>query len=156
MMVAWEAVWDQINEEFVRTAEQLSRTNPVMWWSCGHLENEIFPFTAYASFGGSGVPGEEDFVISLCFKNVDGRLVFSSDVALGDGQIVSEAQVPMRRRASTVPPGWSRKYAPAWRLSGANWRPCKSCWHQVRDDRLGKYSEILSVGNEGSNYYDIM
>lgn len=89
MNALWEATWDSINAEFSNVAAQLHVTNPALWWSCGHAENEAFPFWAYASFGRSGVPGEEDVVVSLSFKDVDGRLAFTSDVALGDGQIVA-------------------------------------------------------------------
>ena len=87
----WDAAWDLINAEFSALAGSLRLSNPALWWSCGHADNETFPFWAYASFGRSGVLGEEDVVLSLSFKSqADGRLAFTSDIASGDGQIVAE------------------------------------------------------------------
>ena len=88
MTTPWEATWASINVGFTSLAVELRATNPALWWSCGHAENEAFPFWAYASFSRSRDSGEEDVVVSLSFKDVDGRLSFTSDVALGDGQIV--------------------------------------------------------------------
>jgi hypothetical protein len=86
----WETAWDAINTEFSRLAEQLLTANPDIWWSCGHAENDAFPFWTYASFGRSGVPGDEDVVVSLSFKDDEGRLRFTSDVAFSDGRLIAE------------------------------------------------------------------
>lgn len=90
MIPNWEHFWYVVNAEFMQLAEEVLHTHPSLWWTCGHAENEAFPFWAYASFGGSGVPGEEDVVVSITFKNDMERLVFSCDVALADGQIVTD------------------------------------------------------------------
>lgn len=88
--MSWETAWEISNAGLRGLAEQIRKTNPNVWWQSGYWGNESFPFWAYASFGRTGVPGEEDVVVSLTFRNVSGRLVFSCDVALSDGQIVAD------------------------------------------------------------------
>ena len=77
-------------EKFQILADGIRECNSTLWWSCGHAENETFPFWAYASFNKTGVAGEEDLVLSLSFKQADGRLDFTSDIARGDGEILAD------------------------------------------------------------------
>lgn len=90
MSWSWEQAWDAINDGFARVAADLRTCNPALWWSCGHAENETFPFWAYASFNKAGVAGEEDLVLSFSFKRADRRLEFTSDIARGDGEILAD------------------------------------------------------------------
>jgi hypothetical protein len=89
MILSWEHAWDTINDGFVRVAEELRACNRFLWWSCGHGENETFPFWAYASFNRAGAAGEEDLVLSLSFKRAERRLNFSCDIARGDGEVLA-------------------------------------------------------------------
>jgi hypothetical protein len=90
MSWSWQAAWDSINDGFARVADGIRECNPALWWSCGHAENEMFPFWAYASFSKAGVAGEEDLVLSLSFMRADGRLSFTSDIARGEGEILAD------------------------------------------------------------------
>jgi hypothetical protein len=90
MSWSWEAAWDSINDGFANVAAELRERNPDLRWSCGHAENEAFPFWAYASFNRSGLAGEEEVVLSLSFKQTDGQLHFASDIASGDGRILAD------------------------------------------------------------------
>lgn len=85
----WEDAWEVLNEHFRRVAESLMAQHPVMTWSCGHSDNEAFPFRAYASFSGRGQV-ETDVVISVDVLKKDGELSYSADVALEDGQVLAD------------------------------------------------------------------
>ncbi|SRR6266568_1975526 len=89
MTLVWEDAWEILNEHFQRVAEILLAEYPTMTWSCGHSDNEAFPFRAYASFSGRG-PGETDAVISVDFLKKEGDLRYSSDIALEDGQVLAD------------------------------------------------------------------
>jgi hypothetical protein len=89
MSLVWEDAWEILNEHFRRVAAALSVSYPTMSWSCGHSDNEAFPFRAYASFSGGG-PAETDVVISIDFLKEEGELRYSTDIALEDGQILAE------------------------------------------------------------------
>jgi hypothetical protein len=103
MSWSWEEAWDSINDSFTRVAIDLRHRNPTLWWSCGHAENETFPFWAYASFNRSGTAGEEDIVLSLSFKRAEGQLHFTCDIARGDGEIVADGPSSSVPLAADVP-----------------------------------------------------
>ena len=86
----WEQTWDAVNDAFGRVAGELSASNPALWWVCGHTDNEVFPFRAYAAFNSAGVAGEEDIVVSLDFQRSPGTLAFRSDISRGSGEIVAD------------------------------------------------------------------
>ena len=94
MSLIWEDTWEVLNEHFSRVAEYLLADHPMMTWSCGHSDNEAFPFRAYASFSGRG-SAETDVVISVDVLKKEGELWYSTDVALEDGQVLAEG--PMGR-----------------------------------------------------------
>jgi hypothetical protein len=96
MSPVWEHAWTILNEHFQRLAESLSVDHPTMSWSCGHSDNEAFPFRAYASFSGRG-PAEADVVISVDFLWKNGELRYSSDVALEDGQVLADGPTDAMR-----------------------------------------------------------
>lgn len=98
MTSVWESAWDVANDAFCSLAEDLREGNPDIWWECGHRQSDAFPFSAYASFSKEGIAGEEDVVVSMSFKQEGEVLVFTSDIALGDGQIIAE-------RPSVAEPG---------------------------------------------------
>lgn len=89
MSLVWEDAWDVLNEHFRRIAGSLSAKHPMMSWSCGHSDNEQFPFRAYASFSGGG-SAETDVVISVDVLRKDGELWYSTDIALEDGQVLAD------------------------------------------------------------------
>lgn len=89
MSLVWEDAWEILNEHFRRVAESLSAEHPTMSWSCGHSDNEAFPFRAYASFSGRG-PAEADVVISVDILKKEGELRYSTDIALEDGQVLAD------------------------------------------------------------------
>lgn len=91
MSTVWEEVWDSINGYFSGLAAVLLGCNPNLWWTCGHSENEAYPFRAYASFNRRGVPGEEDIVTFLNFARDERGLVFSADISRGDGEVLVDA-----------------------------------------------------------------
>lgn len=132
MTDVWESGWEVINEAFRDIAEELRHRNPKLWWTCGHSENEAFPFWAYASFSRSGVAGEEDVVVSVSFKRDGGALEFTSDVARGDGEILVDG--PRDRIELATDTGAIR----AW---------IESCFDQasvfVNDQRPVLQSELL-------------
>jgi hypothetical protein len=90
MSDVWEKGWDALNGVFRVLADELHAGNPVLWWSCGHADNESFPFWAWASFNRVGVAGEEDVVVSVSFRRTDRGLEFASDVATGDGEVLAD------------------------------------------------------------------
>lgn len=92
MSLAWEDAWDVLNQHFRSAAESLLADHPVMTWSCGHSDNEAFPFRAYASFSGRG-PAETDVVISVDFLKKEDEIWYSADVALEDGQVLADGPV---------------------------------------------------------------
>ncbi|GAB2682310.1 hypothetical protein [Kribbella swartbergensis] len=88
MTVLWEDVWDVLNQQFTEVHARLSQCNPTLWWSCGHSDNETFPFRAYASFGHEGVAGDADIVITVDFKRIPSGLDFSADISRENGEIL--------------------------------------------------------------------
>jgi hypothetical protein len=89
MNLIWEDAWEVLNEHFRRLAESLLADHPLMTWSCGHSDNEAFPFRAYASFTSRG-PAETDVVISVDVLKRPGELRYSADIALEDGQVLAD------------------------------------------------------------------
>lgn len=89
MSLVWEDAWEILNEHFRQVAESLLAEHPAMSWSCGHSDNEAFPFRAYASFSGRG-PAETDVVISVDVLKKEGELCYSTDIALEDGQVLAD------------------------------------------------------------------
>jgi len=89
MSLVWEDAWEILNEHFQRVAESLSAEHPTMSWSCGHSDNEAFPFRAYASFSGRG-PAKTDVIISVDVLKKEGELWYSTDIALEDGQVLAD------------------------------------------------------------------
>jgi hypothetical protein len=84
----WEDAWEVLNEHFRRAAESLSAEHPTLSWSCGHSDNETFPFRAYASFSGGGTE-ETDVVISFDVLRKRDELLYSTDIALEDGRVLA-------------------------------------------------------------------
>lgn len=91
----WEALWDRLNDRFAAIALMLRECNPRLWWSAGHHATEHFPFSAWASFNRTGTAGEEDLVISVTAKLMEGSLVLASDISRGDGLVLADG--PERR-----------------------------------------------------------
>jgi deoxyribose-phosphate aldolase len=83
----WEDAWEVLDEHFRRAAESLSAEHPTLSWSCGHSDNEAFPFRAYASF--SGGTDETDVVISFDVLRKGDELLYSADIALEDGRVLA-------------------------------------------------------------------
>lgn len=79
-------------------AVSLSVDHPSMSWSCGHSGNEAFPFRAYASFCGRG-PSHTDVVISVDILKKASELWYSSDIALEDGQVLTDGPPAAVRKA---------------------------------------------------------
>jgi hypothetical protein len=88
-VTVWDDAWEILSDRFRRIASSLMKAHPTMTWSCGHSDNESFPFRAYASFSGRGRQ-ETDVVISVDVLRRDDGLQFSSDLALEDGQILAD------------------------------------------------------------------
>jgi hypothetical protein len=89
MKIIWQDAWDVLSQGFGQLAASVAAEHPGMTWSCGHGDNESFPFRAYASFSGRG-RRDEDVVVSVDFLLKDVALHYSSDVARGDGELLSE------------------------------------------------------------------
>jgi hypothetical protein len=89
MNIIWEHAWDMLNEHFQHVAESLLIDHPTMSWSCGHSDNEAFPFRAYASFSGRG-PQESDAVISVDFLRQGDEIQYVADITREDGQVLVE------------------------------------------------------------------
>ena len=89
MSVVWEDAWEVLNEHFRGAAESLSAEHPTLRWSCGHSDNEAFPFRAYASFS-EGRAEQTDVVVSFDVLRKGDELLYSTDIALEDGQVLAE------------------------------------------------------------------
>jgi hypothetical protein len=87
--LVWEDAWEVLNDHFRRAAVALSTDHPTLSWSCGHSDNDAFPFRAYASFSGGG-PEETDVVVSFDVLRKGDELLFSTDIALEDGQVLAD------------------------------------------------------------------
>jgi hypothetical protein len=87
--LVWEDAWETLNEQFCRVAEFLSAGHPTLSWSCGHSDNEAFPFRAWASFNGGGT-GTPDVVISFDVLRKGGELQYSTDIALEAGPVLAD------------------------------------------------------------------
>jgi hypothetical protein len=87
-VTVWDDAWETLSDRFRRVASSLMNAHPTMTWSCGHSDNESFPFRAYASFSGRGQ--ETDVVISVDVLRRDDELHLNSDLALEDGQILAD------------------------------------------------------------------
>ena len=87
---SWEDVWDVLNEAFVHLAENLHGQLPQLTWQVGHLETETFPFAGYISFSREGVRGQEDLVVSIGVQCGNGRLEWTVDLSLGDGEVLAD------------------------------------------------------------------
>jgi hypothetical protein len=85
----WEESWPILEESFHKIADRLVLSNPKLSWSCGHFDNETFPFRAYASFN-HGAEGAEDIVASVDVRRSDGKLRYSSDIGLDDGRVLAD------------------------------------------------------------------
>jgi hypothetical protein len=91
MTTLWEDVWDEVNRHFETVAKSLRAVNPDLWWSCGHSDNEFFPFRAHASFMKRWDPQEsEDVVIALDAHKSTSGLRLTADISRGDGEMLAE------------------------------------------------------------------
>jgi hypothetical protein len=90
MTALWEDVWDLLNQQFTEVHARLSQCNPTLWWSCGHSDNESFPFRAYAAFGrGGGAPdADADVVIAVDFERTPSGLSYEADISRENGEIL--------------------------------------------------------------------
>jgi hypothetical protein len=99
----WEDAWDVLNASFLALAEQLAADLPGLRWSCGHHDNESFPFRAYAAFAVDG--DDDDVVVSVDFRHIHEALAYSADVARDDGEVLAEGPAgTIPRTADGVPP----------------------------------------------------
>ncbi len=92
----WDHVWQLLSRGFEEVVETLRLGDAQLWHQAGRQANEVFPFWAYASLGRA--PGEEEVVLSVSFKGVDGGLLFTCDISLGNGRILAE--LPQERGPS--------------------------------------------------------
>ena len=85
-----EDLWDVLNHAFTDLAVRLKDLNARLTWTIGHRESEAFPFTGYISFSRDGTPGQEDLVLSVGVQRKAGQLLWITDLASGDGEVLAE------------------------------------------------------------------
>jgi hypothetical protein len=86
----WENVWEDVSEAYQRLSTSLIVSHAGMKWSCGHSDNNAFPFRAYASFN-RGADGSMDVIASVDFqRSSPEKLRYSADIGLDDGQVLTD------------------------------------------------------------------
>jgi hypothetical protein len=88
--LAWEELWDRLNDFYAVLVSQLAACNNRLWSQIAHQETSVFPFTGYVSLGRDGKPGDEDLVLEWAVERRDDRLRVTADIARGDGTVLAE------------------------------------------------------------------
>jgi len=100
--LVWEDAWDVLNEHFRRAADSLAAGDPALNWSCGHSDNEAFPFRAWASFSRSGTEAT-DLVISFDVLKKEDKLLYSTDIGLEDGRVLADGPTGIITMTADLP-----------------------------------------------------
>jgi|GEM_PF-2786525 hypothetical protein len=120
MMVSWEVIFSKLKPAFDALSGEVAKAHPQVRTRMGQAPAEHYPFNAYLSFDLTGEPGHEDLVVSVHGKRVEAGLELSSDIARGDGYVLSDGpgrRVPLTQEAGEALLRWADEVADYVRTS---------------------------------------
>lgn len=88
--MTWDEVWSTVKLVFDELSSDVKAGARGIAEASGRTTAASFPFGAYLSFGIEGDATREDVVISVDCKRDDEALLFTCDIARGDGYVLRD------------------------------------------------------------------